>query len=87
MTGSRCSATRRHIRTSSIVCWPTVPWPPRGKADAFWIAASARGPSERLVIGMEEAGLTGVRAYPLLSGGPLPRLTSVAYVGFKREGS
>ncbi len=42
---------------------------------------------ERLVIGMEEAGLTGVRAYPLLVGGPLPRRTSVAYVGFKREGS
>jgi ubiquinone/menaquinone biosynthesis C-methylase UbiE len=42
---------------------------------------------ERLVFGMEEVGLTGVRAYPLLSGGPLPRRTGVAYVGFKREGS
>jgi SAM-dependent methyltransferase len=42
---------------------------------------------ERLVIAMDEAGLTGVRAYPLLAGGPLPPRTSVAYVGFKREGS
>ena len=42
---------------------------------------------ERLVSGMEEVGLIGVRAYPLLAGGPLPRRTSVAYVGFKREGS
>jgi ubiquinone/menaquinone biosynthesis C-methylase UbiE len=42
---------------------------------------------ERLVIGMEEAGLTSARAYPLLAGGPLHRRTSVAYLGFKREGS
>jgi SAM-dependent methyltransferase len=38
---------------------------------------------ELLVRGMEEAGLTGVRAYPLLAGGPLPRRTSVACVGSK----
>jgi hypothetical protein len=42
---------------------------------------------ERLVFGMEEVGLTSVHAYPLLTGGPLSRRTSVAYVGFKREGS
>ena len=42
---------------------------------------------ERLVSGMEEVGLIGVCTYPLLAGGPLPRRTSVAYVGFKREGS
>jgi SAM-dependent methyltransferase len=37
----------------------------------------------RLMFGMEGAGLIGVRAYPLLAGGPLPRRTSVACVGFK----
>jgi ubiquinone/menaquinone biosynthesis C-methylase UbiE len=42
---------------------------------------------ERLVIAMEEAGLTRVRDYPLLAGGSRPRRTSVAYVGFKREES
>ncbi len=42
---------------------------------------------QRLVFGMEEAGLTGVRAHPLLTGGPLSRRMSVAYVGFKREGN
>ena len=39
---------------------------------------------DRLVREMEEAGLIGVRAYPLLAGGPLPRRASVAYVGSKR---
>lgn len=39
---------------------------------------------DRLVRGMEEAGLTGFRAYPLLAGGPLPRRASVAFVGSKR---
>jgi hypothetical protein len=38
----------------------------------------------RLMVGMERAGLIGVRAYPLLVGGPLPRQASVAYVGFKK---
>ncbi len=38
---------------------------------------------DRLMVGMEGAGLIGVRAYPLLAGGPLPRRTSVACVGFK----
>jgi len=42
---------------------------------------------ERLVFWTDEAGLTGVRAYPLLAGGSLPRRMSVVYVGFKREGS
>lgn len=48
---------------------------------------SERSELEELVFGMEEVSLTGVRAYPLLVGGLLPRWTSVAYVGFKREGS
>ena len=39
---------------------------------------------DRLMVGMERAGLIGVRAYPLLVGGPLPRQTSVACVGFKK---
>ena len=38
---------------------------------------------DRLMFGMEGAGLIGVRAYPLLAGGPLPRRPSVACVGFK----
>ncbi len=38
---------------------------------------------DRLMVKMEEAGVTGVRAYPLLTGGPLARRTSVACVGFK----
>jgi SAM-dependent methyltransferase len=38
---------------------------------------------DRLTFGMEGAGLIGVRVYPLLAGGPLPRRTSVACVGFK----
>ena len=39
---------------------------------------------DRLMVGMEEAGLIGVRVYPLLVGGPLPRRTSVACMGFKK---
>lgn len=39
---------------------------------------------DRLVREMEKVGLTGVRAYPLLAGGPLPRRASVACVGSKR---
>jgi SAM-dependent methyltransferase len=38
---------------------------------------------DELMLGMEEKGLIGVRAYPLLAGGSLPRRTSVACVGFK----
>jgi ubiquinone/menaquinone biosynthesis C-methylase UbiE len=38
---------------------------------------------ERLMFGMEEAGLIGLRAYPLLAGDALSRRTSVACVGFK----
>ncbi len=41
---------------------------------------------DRLVSWMREAGLQSVRVYPFASGGFLPRLTSVAYVGFKNEG-
>ena len=41
---------------------------------------------DRLMFGMEGAGLIGVRVYPLLAGGPLPRRTSVAFVGFKEGG-
>ena len=37
----------------------------------------------RLELGMEEAGLTGIRAYPLLVGSPLARRTSFACVGSK----
>ncbi len=42
---------------------------------------------DRLVRWMGEAGLQKVRVYPLTTGGFLPRLTSVAYVGFKNEGA
>ena len=38
---------------------------------------------DQLMLGMEGAGLIGVRAYPLLTCGPLARQTSVAGVGFK----
>ena len=38
---------------------------------------------EQLMAGMEGVGLNGVRVYPLLAGGSLPRRTSVACVGFK----
>jgi ubiquinone/menaquinone biosynthesis C-methylase UbiE len=38
---------------------------------------------DQLMLGMEGAGLIGVRAYPLLTYAPLARRTSVAYVGFK----
>ena len=38
---------------------------------------------DQLMVGMEEAGLIGVRAYPLLTCGPLARRTSVAGAGFK----
>jgi SAM-dependent methyltransferase len=38
---------------------------------------------DQLMVGMEGAGLIGVRAYPLLTGGPLARRTSVTCVGFK----
>ncbi len=37
----------------------------------------------RLMFETERAGLIGVRTYSLLAGGPLPRRTSVACVGFK----
>ena len=39
---------------------------------------------DRLVVGMGGTGLIGVRAYPLLVGGPFPRQTNVACVGFKK---
>lgn len=38
---------------------------------------------DRLELGMEEAGLTGIRAYQLLAGGPLAVRTSFACVGSK----
>ena len=38
---------------------------------------------DQLMVGMEEAGLSGVRTYPLLTGGPLARRRSVTCVGFK----
>ncbi len=41
---------------------------------------------DRLMFGIKGAGLIGVRIYPLLAGGPLPRRTSVACVGFKEGG-
>lgn len=41
----------------------------------------------RLARGMEEAGLSGVRAYRLTAGGLLPRRTSFACAGFKEGGS
>ncbi len=47
----------------------------------------ARIEPDRLVQWMEEAGLTGVRAHPLLAGGSLPRRTSFACVGFKEGAS
>ena len=38
---------------------------------------------DQVMVGMEEADLIGVRAYPLLTDGPLARRTTVAFVGFK----
>jgi ubiquinone/menaquinone biosynthesis C-methylase UbiE len=38
---------------------------------------------DQLMVGMEGAGVIGVRAYPLLAGDSLPPWTSVACVGFK----
>ena len=55
---------------------PDAPW--RQKWHPEHIA------QDQLMVGMEGAGLIGVRAYPLLVGGPLPRQTSVACVGFKK---
>jgi ubiquinone/menaquinone biosynthesis C-methylase UbiE len=43
------------------------------------------GDQDRLVRWMGEAGLQNVRAYAFATGGFLPRLTSVAYVGFEKE--
>ena len=40
---------------------------------------------DRLVRWMGEAGLQNVRAYPFATGGLLPRLTSVSYVGLKKK--
>ena len=42
---------------------------------------------DRLVSWTREAGLQSVRVYPFATGGFLPRLTSVAYVGSKNEGT
>jgi ubiquinone/menaquinone biosynthesis C-methylase UbiE len=42
---------------------------------------------DQLVRWMGEAGLHNVRVYTFATGGFLPRLTSVAYVGFKNEGA
>ena len=42
---------------------------------------------DRLVRWMGEVGLHDVSVYPFATGGFLPRLTSVAYVGFKNEGA
>ena len=38
---------------------------------------------DQLMLGMEGAGLIGVRAYPLLTCAPLARRMGVAGVGFK----
>jgi hypothetical protein len=38
---------------------------------------------DQLMLGMEGAGLIGVRAYPLLTCSPLARRTGVAGMGFK----
>ena len=45
------------------------------------------GDQDRLVRWMGEAGLQNVRAYSFATGGFLPRLTSVPYVGSKKEGA
>ena len=42
---------------------------------------------DQLVRWMGEAGLQNVRVYPFATGGFLPRLTSVACVGFKNKGA
>ena len=42
---------------------------------------------DRLVRWMGEVGLHDVSVYPFATGGFLPRLTSVAYVGFKNKGA
>lgn len=52
-----------------------VPWRPKSRHD--------HTTQPRLMVGMEGAGLIGVRAYPLLACRSLPRRMSVAYVGFK----
>ena len=54
---------------------PEMPW--RAKWHPEHIA------QDQLMLGMEGAGLIGVRAYPLLSCGPLARRTSAAGVRFK----
>ena len=54
---------------------PEMPW--RAKWRHEHIA------QDQLMLGMEGAGLIGVRAYPLLTCSPLARQTSVAGVGFK----
>jgi ubiquinone/menaquinone biosynthesis C-methylase UbiE len=54
---------------------PDAPWRPK------WYPEHIA--QDQLMLGMEGAGLIGVRAYPLLSCGPLARQTSVAGVGFK----
>lgn len=54
---------------------PGAPWRPRWHPEHI--------AQDQLMLGMEGAGLIGVRAYPLLTCGPLARRTGVAGVGFK----
>ncbi len=54
---------------------PDAPWRPKWHPEHI--------SQDQLMLGMEGAGLIGVRAYPLLTCGPLARRTGVASVGFK----
>ena len=65
---SSVGSTRRGV--------PGAPWRPKWHPEHI--------AQDQLIVGMEGAGLIGVRAYPLLVGGPFPSQRSVACVGFKK---
>ena len=54
---------------------PDAPWRPKWHPEHI--------AQDQLMLGMEGAGLIGVRAYPLLTCGPLSCRASVAFVGSK----
>ena len=64
---SSVGSTRRGV--------PGAPWRPKWHPEHI--------SQDQLMLGMEGAGLIGVRAYPLLTYASLARQTSVAGVGFK----
>ncbi len=64
---SSVGSTRRGV--------PDAPWRPKWHPEHI--------AQDQLMLGMEGAGLIGVRAYPLLTCGPLARRTGVAGMRFK----